>query len=117
VRCWRGGRIPDVDDAVDSPLHVSHDAGRARRVLELLPDFPRRTWGADEQRTGDMWNSNSLISWLLARSGHDLTTVSPPAGGRAPGWSAGLVVAMREESTNKAHALRSPHPAEDVGRT
>ena len=115
VRCWRDGRIPDVDEAVDSPQRISHDADRARRVLELLPEFPRRTWGADEQRTGDMWNSNSLISWLLARSGHDLTTLSPPAGGRAPGWSAGLVVAAREASANDVLALTAARPAEDRG--
>ncbi|MBF4764544.1 hypothetical protein ISU07_15530 [Nocardioides islandensis] len=96
VRCWRNGRIPDVDEAVESPQHLSHDAASTGRVLQLLPDFPLRTWGVDEQRTGDMWNSNSLISWLLARSGHDLGSVRPPAGGRAPGWDAGLVVAMRD---------------------
>jgi hypothetical protein len=106
VRCWRDGRIPDVDEAVDSPRQMSHDSDHAQRVLELLPDFPRRTWGADEQHTGDMWNSNSLISWLLASSGHDLTTVAPPAGGRAPGWSAGLVVALREQSPEKAFHQR-----------
>jgi len=43
-----------------------------------------------------MWNSNSLISWLLARSGHDMAVVRPPDDGRAPGWSAGLVVAARQ---------------------
>ena len=93
VRCWRDGCIPDVVEAVDSPQQLSHDADLARPILELLPEFPRRTWGADEQRTGDMWNSNSLVSWLLARSGHDVTALVPPAGGRAPGWTAGLVVA------------------------
>ena len=40
-----------------------------------------------------MWNSNSLVSWLIARSGLDVESVHPPAGGRAPGWRAGLVVA------------------------
>jgi hypothetical protein len=103
VRCWRDGHIPDVDEAVESPQHLSHDPIRAQRVLELLPAFPRRTWGADEQHTGDMWNSNSLVSWLLARSGHDVTTVTPPPGGRAPGWSAGLAVAAREDQAHAAH--------------
>jgi hypothetical protein len=42
-----------------------------------------------------MWNSNSLVSWLLARSGVDVEAVALPAGGRAPGWSAGIVVARR----------------------
>jgi hypothetical protein len=95
VRRWHDGRIPDVSEAVDSPRRMSADAEHARRVLALAPTFCTATWALDEQRTGDMWNSNSLISWLLARSGHDMTTVAPPAGGRAPGWAAGLVVASR----------------------
>ena len=96
VRCWSGGRIPDVQEAVDSPVHVSQNHDVARRVLELVPHFPTATWGADGQHTGDMWNSNSLVAWLLARSGHDLASLAPPAGGRAPGWAAGRVVAMRQ---------------------
>jgi hypothetical protein len=44
--------------------------------------------------TGEMWNSNSLTAWLLAGSGHDLAVVEPPTGGRAPGWSAGLALAV-----------------------
>src|SRR6478735_5109166 len=108
VRCWRDGRIPDLDEAVNSPQTLSRDTEMARRVLDLLPEFPRRTWGADELHTGDMWNSNSLVSWLLARSGHDLTAVTPPAGGRAPGWSAGMVVAEREASAD--HELTSTPP-------
>ena len=42
-----------------------------------------------------MWTSNSLTSWLIARSGLDVDAVRPPAGGRAPGWRAGIVVAGR----------------------
>ncbi|MCW2615952.1 MAG: hypothetical protein JWN08_2946 [Frankiales bacterium] len=98
VRCWRDGVIPDAAAAVDSPRRLSTDAAAARRVLELVGAFPRATWGRDEQRTGDMWNSNSLVSWLLARSGHDTDRVRPPSNGRAPGWSAGLVVAAREQA-------------------
>ncbi len=115
VRCWRDGRIPDVDEAVDSPHTLSRDTERARRVLDLLPEFPRCTWGADELHTGDMWNSNSLVSWLLARSGHDLTTVTPPADGRAPGWSAGLVVAARQGSANDDPAPTAPRAARAGG--
>ena len=97
IRCWCAGTIPDLVAAVDSPRQVSTDAARARRVLELVPSFPVATWGRDEQRTGEMWNSNSLTAWLLARSGHDTKSrpFQPPMGGRAPGWSAGLVVAAR----------------------
>lgn len=96
VRCWADGRIPDVDEAVGSPQRMSADAEHARRVLALAPLFRTATWGLDEQHTGDMWNSNSLTSWLLAASGHDMTSIGPPAGGRAPGWGAGLVAASRD---------------------
>ncbi|HSE69484.1 MAG TPA: hypothetical protein VLA97_01915 [Nocardioidaceae bacterium] len=95
VRCWRDGFIPDAADAVDSPQRLSTDPHRAARVLDLAPSFPTATWGRDEMRTGDMWNSNSLVSWLLARSGHAMDVVAPPPHGRAPGWAAGLVVASR----------------------
>ena len=104
VRCWPDGTIPDVAEAVDSPVRVSSGAGRAARVLELAPAFPPLTWGADEQRTGDMWNSNSLVSWLLARSGHDMSALRPPPGGRAPGWAAGVVVAAREQGRSDLSA-------------
>jgi hypothetical protein len=40
-----------------------------------------------------MWNSNSVVSWLLARSGLQPEEIGPPAGGRAPGWAAGVRVA------------------------
>ena len=96
VRSWVEGRIPDLAEAVDSPRRLSADTERAARVLDLVPRFRTATWGRDEQGTGEMWNSNSLTSWLLARSGHDLTEVAPPLGGRAPGWTAGLIAASRE---------------------
>ena len=95
VRCWRGGEIPDAAEAVDSPQTLSSDPVRAQQVLDLAPRFPNATWGRDELEAGDMWNSNSLIAWLLACSGHDMESIGPPAGGRAPGWSAGLTVAAR----------------------
>ncbi|HEX6235234.1 MAG TPA: hypothetical protein VFZ63_19050 [Jiangellaceae bacterium] len=97
VRCWRNGFIPDIAEAVDSPHRLSTDAARAECILALAPHFPTATWGRDELKTGDMWNSNSLVAWLLARSGHDMADVMPPARGRAPGWSAGLAVAARQE--------------------
>ncbi len=101
VRCWPGGRIPDLDLAISS-FQVSSDRAHAIQLLDLTRDFPLATWGRDEQRTGEMWNSNSLVSWLLARSGHNPTRVQPPARGRAPGWNAGLVVAGRWEAADHA---------------
>jgi hypothetical protein len=96
-RCWRDGVIPDIDEAVDSPRRLTADASCAQRVLELVPDAPTPVWGRDELGAGEMWNSNSLISWLIARSGLDVGAVQPPAGGRAPGWCAGVAVARRED--------------------
>jgi hypothetical protein len=95
VRCWRGGEIPDASEAVESPQRLSSDPGRAKEVLALTSEFPAATWGRDELGAGEMWNSNSLVAWLLARSGHDVETLHPPTGGRAPGWDAGLAVAAR----------------------
>jgi hypothetical protein len=96
VRRWRGGSIPDLAHAVLGPVRVATDFARAQRVLDLAPSVPTPVWGRDELRTGEMWNSNSLISWLLARAGIDTDGLAPPVGGRAPGWNAGLVVAGRQ---------------------
>jgi hypothetical protein len=95
IRRWRDGVIPDVDEAVDSPQRLTDDPSVARRVLELVFEVPTPVWGRDELRAGEMWNSNSMISWLLVRTGLGVEAVHPPADGRAPGWHAGLVVAHR----------------------
>jgi hypothetical protein len=93
VRRWRDGRIPDIAYAVASPLHVSDDVRQARRLLELAPFLPPLRWGRDELRIGDMWNSNSVVSWLLESSGLPAEHIRPPQGGRAPGWRAGIELA------------------------
>jgi hypothetical protein len=100
VRRWLDGVIPDADEAVESPHTLSTDLGVARRLLDLVATLPNPIWGRDESGTGDMWNSNSTISWLLARSGLPTSTISPPAGGRAPGWQAGLVMARRQQHSD-----------------
>jgi hypothetical protein len=98
IRLWRGGHIPDVAEAVDSPRRLSSDAHQARRVLEVVPHVPTPVWGRDELGTGEMWNSNSVIAWVIARSGIDAASIRPPTGGRAPGWRAGLAVARSHEA-------------------
>jgi hypothetical protein len=94
VRSWRDGAIPDVTEAVESPRRLTDDPEIAARLLALVPSVPTRVWGRDELHVRDMWNSNSLVAWLLARSGVDIDGVQPPAGGRAPGWRAGLAAAQ-----------------------
>jgi hypothetical protein len=95
LRRWRGGVIPDVSEAVDSPLRLTDDPDMSRRILDLVPLVPTPVWGRDELGAGEMWNSNSFISWLIASSGLDAESIHVPARGRAPGWHAGLVVARR----------------------
>ncbi len=96
VRCWRDGTIPDVDAAVDSPQRLSVDPGEAATLLSLVRTVPPMVWGRDESGTGEMWNSNSVVAWVLARTNPDLAEVDPPAGGRAPGWRAGVITATRD---------------------
>ena len=95
VRCWRGGSIPDLADAVGAPLSLTSKPAVARRLIHLAPAAPVAVWGRDEQRAGEMWNSNSVIAWVIARAGIATGELRPPPGGRAPGWSSGLAVARR----------------------
>jgi hypothetical protein len=101
VRRWRGGVIADAEEAVASPQPLSDDPLLARRLLELVGFLPSPVWGRDELQTGEMWNSNSVISWLLAQSGLPTDAIGPPAGGRAPGWQAGLVTARRQQGNDE----------------
>ena len=96
VRCWPGGHIPDAADAVDSPVRITEDPTRVAALLDVLRDVPALTWGKDELGIGEMWNSNSVVAWALARTGHNMDTITEPAGGRAPGWRAGLQLAQRQ---------------------
>jgi hypothetical protein len=104
VHCWRDGVIPDRDFAVGGPQVLTGDDDVARRILDLAPTFPTATWGRDELRTGDMWNSNSLIAWLLSCAGIPAGDLALPPRGRAPGWAAGLAVARNGPPRSRAVA-------------
>jgi hypothetical protein len=93
VRCWLDGSIPDVGWAVASPQRVTVEEPLAQRVLALTGAVPTEIWGRDELRLGEMWNSNSIVSWLLERAGVPTDEIEPPPGGRAPGWEAGRALA------------------------
>jgi hypothetical protein len=95
VRCWRGGSVPDLGEAVGGPIRLTDDPRIARRLLDLVPVVPRPVWGRDELNAGEMWNSNSVTAWLIAVAGVSTDGLRPPPRGRAPGWHAGLVVAGR----------------------
>lgn len=95
IRRWRDGTIPDAAEAVESPVRLSDDGAGAAKLLELVPEVPTPVWGRDELGTGEMWNSNSIVSWLLVRSGIGVGGAVVPRQGRAPGWRAGIVAAHR----------------------
>jgi hypothetical protein len=95
VRRWRDGVLPDAEEAVGGPRQVSDDPHQARRLLDLAESVPALIWGRDQLETGEMWNSNSVISWLLTRAGLSMRAIHPPEGGRAPGWDAGIAIASK----------------------
>lgn len=95
VRCWRGGAIPDLGFAVGGAVRLTSDPAVARRLVELVAQAPRPVWGRDELHAGEMWNSNSMIAWVIAAAGLPAQELQPPGDGRAPGWEAGVVVAGR----------------------
>jgi hypothetical protein len=82
--------------AGDSPQRLTDGLDAARLLLDLVPQVPTPVWGRDELAAGEMWNSNSLTSWLIVRSGLDVDSIHIPAGGRAPGWRAGIAIGRSE---------------------
>lgn len=105
VRCCRGGSIPDLAEAVGGPCRLTSGPGAARRLLDLVAAVPGPVWGRDELKAGEMWNSNSMIAWLIASAGLSTDRLRPPPHGRAPGWDAGLVVARRSAPALRAVAV------------
>jgi hypothetical protein len=95
VRCWRGGSIPDLGWAVGGRQRLSDDPWVARRVIDAVSAVPTPVWGRDGLEAGEMWNSNSMIAWVIAAAGLPAEHIQPPPRGRAPGWDAGLAVATR----------------------
>ena len=95
IRRWSNGVIPDIGYAIDSPVVLTTDIEELRHVLDLLPEVPPAVWGRDEAHAGEMWNSNSVVSWTLERAGLADRAGRPPRQGRAPGWNAGITVARR----------------------
>ena len=110
VRVWRGGIIPDVAEAVASPLRLVADDSTAQRLLRAVRLVPTPVWGRDELGTGEMWNSNSVIAWALSQSGIDASAIQPPLGGRAPGWHAGVTVARRSSFAGPGQPSRRNRP-------
>jgi hypothetical protein len=60
---------------------LTNDPRIAQRLWDCVPDLPTPIWGRDELNAGEMWNSNSIVSWLITRSGLQTDTIHPPLGG------------------------------------
>jgi hypothetical protein len=103
VRRWREGTIPDAG-AARSGVSIQVQRRIGQHLLDLVPSIPTPVWGRDELEAGEMWNSNSVTSWLLTRSGANLAKIGPPTGGRAPGWDSGIVVAQRDRPRDEVLA-------------
>ncbi|WP_062133919.1 hypothetical protein [Demequina aestuarii] len=88
IRCGDHGIIPDRAWAMGAPVILTHEAEIIESMLLAVGSAPPLTWGRKVGDTGDMWNSNSLVSWTLGTAGLR-TDYEPPMGGRAPGWAAG----------------------------
>jgi len=99
IHRWNNGVIPDADQAT-ATTNLQLTPANAQRLLDLVPMVPTPVWGRNDLDAGEMWNSNSVTSWILRRGGVDTTQLTPPNGGRAPGWDAGLVVAARTATTD-----------------
>jgi hypothetical protein len=115
IRRWRDGVIPDVGEAVASPQRLSDDQGLAHRLLELVATVPPLVWGRDEFDMSEMWNSNSVISWLLARSDLRPEEIHPPVGGGAPGWAVGLRLAHLSTGCSRGRSAQGRRKHEKLG--
>ncbi|MBI2767264.1 MAG: hypothetical protein HYX53_15315 [Chloroflexi bacterium] len=93
--CREGAVLPDEGWVVGSPLRLTSDCATADRVLDCARRVPPFTWGRRAKGTGEMWTSDSAVSWLLSVAGIDAAAIAVPAGMQAPGWRAGLELALR----------------------
>lgn len=118
VRCWQDGTIPDRAWAACPPTRLELTSVKARALLARVPDVPSLVWGRDVFGINDMWNSNSLISWLLHTSGINAAVLTPPEDGSAPGWRSGIVAATAADPSGPAwyrpQQRRSPSRSSDL---
>lgn len=104
VRCWRDGTILDRASATGPPTRLVLSSVQARALLSRASEVPRLVWGRDAFGIKDMWNSNSLISWLLHTSGINAAQLTPPGDGSAPGWRSGIAAATaRDDPHSRDH--------------
>lgn len=88
IRLWRGGHIPDVAEAIESPKRLSDDEHRARRVLDAVAGVPTPVCGRDELGTSEMWKLEFRDRVGGCTVGHG-RRVDPRANPGPSTWAAG----------------------------
>jgi hypothetical protein len=61
---------------------------------------PRGTVAASEASIELYWLPLGAGGWFVRLNGRIYEAIRPPAGGRAPGWEAGLVMARRHQPSD-----------------
>ncbi|HEU4319637.1 MAG TPA: hypothetical protein VFS66_06110 [Acidimicrobiia bacterium] len=94
IRFWKDGLISDRAYATDVTELVA-DREIVMQARDWVSRVPLSTWGRDDLDVGDMWNSNSVVAYVLAGAGFDVIELASTVAGRAPGLLAGVVAAGR----------------------
>ena len=103
IRRWRGGAIPDVAEAVESPRLVSDDPALAQRLLELVPLVPTLVWGRDEVRDGR--DVELELAHLMASRVQRRRRVGTPS---ASGWARPRLASGSRDGSPRAARQSAP---------
>ncbi len=72
IRCWPDGRIPTSPTLSTAPSASPRTPPSPGACSNSLRPSRGWVWGRGETHAGEMWNSNSVTAWLLARSAIDV---------------------------------------------
>ena len=69
VHSRRGGVIPDVAEAVASPVRITSDESDGRRLLHLLPQVPAPVWAAGIAMAGQQLGRDAQQTPMRGQDG------------------------------------------------
>jgi hypothetical protein len=93
IRRWKNGVVEAKDKSTRPPSTYVITRDQALQIIDGASRAPRHPWGQDVLGNGDMWNSNSLVSFVLVSAGMDPAAIEPPASADWPGWDTGVALA------------------------
>lgn len=93
IRLYRNGQEEDHERSKPRIL-LTNDCGIASNIVAFvkaqeIPDLDYGKKIGTRSGAADRWTSNSVVAWLLQRTGLNPGGIFPPDGGIAPGWDAG----------------------------